>query len=94
MGVITMCDHGVKTGSRCDHALITEKQLVVIRKLLTVHAVITVESKGMLTKCNQWEKLLTCDHTHKSVTLIGSHNHLFTLESRFCCIEHTCIKAT
>ena len=65
MGVITMRDCGVKTFDllpRCDHAVITEKKLVVIRKLLTVHAVIMVESKGMLTKRNQWEKLLTCDH--------------------------------
>ena len=50
MGVITMRDHGVKTfdlWSGCDHNVITEKKLVVIRKLSTVHAVITIESKGM-----------------------------------------------
>ena len=65
MGVITMRDHGVKTfdlWSGCDHDVITEKKLVVIRKLSTVHAVIMIESKGMLTRRNQWEKLLTCDH--------------------------------
>ena len=58
IGVITLRDHGVKTfdpWSRCDHAVITaceEKKLGVIRKFLTNHAVITVESMGVMVKRN------------------------------------------
>ena len=52
-----------------DHGVMTEKKIVVIRKLLTDNAVITVESIGVVTKRNhQGEKLWTCDLNNHSVT--------------------------